>query len=166
MKVTGFLAAALLIGGILSARANAQNTPPSPAPTKTAANPEHERLKSDAENAYQNGEFPKAIELTSKVLAQNPKDHVALYLRASSRVELGQLRRDLKEVRGGIEDAREAMRHGGTEQINYYLPYFYGMRCALKASSSSLSSTSVLAYAPSGQPSTSWSRPSEQQPPV
>lgn len=126
MTTTRLLAAALLVGGIISVT-EAQNTPPSPAPAKASANPEHERLKSDAENAYQNGEFPKAIELTSKVLAQNPKDHVALYLRASSRVELGQLRRDLKEVRGGIEDAREAMRHGGTDQINYYLPYFYGM---------------------------------------
>lgn len=127
MRTTGFVAA-LVIGfaGLLSS-ASAQNTPPSPAPLKPGANPEHERLKSDAENAYQNGEFPKAIELTTRVLAQNPKDHVAFYLRASSRVELGQMRRDLKDVRGGIEDAREAMRHGGTDQINYYLPYFYGM---------------------------------------
>ncbi len=127
MRTAGIFVLALLGTWCGDAVVLAQNTLPSPAPAKTPGNPEHERLKSDAENAYQNGEFPKAIELTTRVLAQNPKDHVALYLRASSRVELGQLRRELKEVRGGIEDAREAMRHGGTDQINYYLPYFYGM---------------------------------------
>lgn len=121
-----FAMAVVVLAGFQSA-AVAQNAPPSPAPAKPGTNPEHERLKSDAENAYQNGEFPKAIELTTRVLSQSPKDHVAFYLRASSRVELGQLRRDVKDVRGGIEDAREAMRHGGTDQINYYLPYFYGM---------------------------------------
>ncbi len=127
MRPLGFLAAVWIFLAGFQVETVAQNAPPSPAPAKPGANPEQERMKSDAENAYQNGEFPKAIELTTKVLAQNPKDHVALYLRASSRVELGQMRRDLKDVRGGIEDAREAMRHGGTDQINYYLPYFYGM---------------------------------------
>ncbi len=127
MRTRTLFAAGLLVLTGWQMGAVAQNAPPSPLPAKTGTNPEHERLKSDAENAYQNGEFPKAIELTTRVLTQNPKDHVALYLRASSRVELGQLRRDLKDVRGGIEDAREAMRHGGTDMINYYLPYFYGM---------------------------------------
>ncbi|MDP1799178.1 MAG: tetratricopeptide repeat protein, partial [Planctomycetaceae bacterium] len=127
MRTLRFLAAVVVVWTGYQVSIAAQNAPPSPAPAKTGVNPEHERLKSDAENAYQNGEFPKAIELTTRVLTQSPKDHVALYLRASSRVELGQMRRDLKDVRGGIEDAREAMRHGGTDQINYYLPYFYGM---------------------------------------
>lgn len=103
-------------------------TQPPPAPRPAAnANPAHERLKFDAENAYQNDDFRKCIELTGQVLAQNPRDHVALYLRASARVELGQMTGNIREVRGGVEDAREAMRHGGTEQVNYYLPYFYGM---------------------------------------
>lgn len=106
----------------------AQNVPPpSPRTGAVTGNPEHERLKLDAEAAYQAGDFPKCIDLTGRVLAQNPKDHVALYLRASARVELGQLQRSLKEVRAGIEEARDAMRYGGTEQVNYYLPYFYGM---------------------------------------
>lgn len=105
----------------------AQPTPPSPLPGNSAPIAEHEKLKTDAENAYQSGDYPKAIELTTRVLTQNPKDHVAYYLRASSRVELGQAQRDVKQVRGGVEDAREALRHGGTEQLNYYLPYFYGM---------------------------------------
>jgi len=117
------LAGALLSGLLLFTTAFAQNVP-SPA---ASGNPEHEQLKRDAEQAYQNGDFPKCIDLTGKVLAQNPKDHVALYLRASARVELGQLQRSLKEVRAGIEEARDALRYGGTEQINYYLPYFYGM---------------------------------------
>ena len=81
MTTTRLLAAVFLIGGTFSV-AVAQNTPPSPAPAKTSANPEHERLKSDAENAYQNGEFPKAIELTSNTEAgallhlAEPRDHL------------------------------------------------------------------------------------------
>lgn len=100
--------------------------PPAPK-TAAGANEAHERLKLDAENAYQAGDFRKCVELTGRVLAQNPRDPVALYLRSSARVELGQVIGDVREVRGGVEDAREAMKHGGTDQINYYLPYFYGM---------------------------------------
>jgi tetratricopeptide (TPR) repeat protein len=111
---------------VSSGLAFAQIVPP-PRPGVTTANPQHERLKLDAEGAYQVGDFPKCIALTGQVLAQNPRDHVALYLRASARVELGQLQRNLKEVRTGIEEARDAMRYGGTDQVNYYLPYFYGM---------------------------------------
>jgi lipoprotein NlpI len=119
---------ATLLAGMwvaLAAPAYAQGN--AAAQAKPSANPEHDRLKLDAENAYQVGDFPKCIDLTGRVLAQNPKDHVALYLRASARVELGHARRDVKEVRAGIEDSREALRQGGTDQINYYLPYFYGM---------------------------------------
>lgn len=114
-----------IVLGLASWTQLAAQTPPAPAAGN--ANPAHERLKFDAENAYQNGDFPKTIELTGRVLSENPKDHVALYLRASARVELGQLQGNAKEVRTGVEDAREAMRHGGTDQVNYYLPYFYGM---------------------------------------
>ena len=35
---------------------------------------EHEKMKKDAEAAYQLGDFAKCKELTTKVLAQNPKD--------------------------------------------------------------------------------------------
>jgi lipoprotein NlpI len=121
----------LLLTAVLAlpaATALAQRTPPpSPPAGTTPSNPEQDRLKREAEDAYQASDFPRCIDLTGRVLAQNPRDHVALYLRASARVELGSAKRDLKEVRAGIEDAREAMRHGGTDQINYYLPYFYGM---------------------------------------
>jgi len=118
----------LLVVACLTATqfAAAQRTPPSPT-SKSAGNPEHERLKIDAEHAYETEDFARCIDLTGRVLAQNPRDHVALYLRASARVELGLRDGNVKEVRAGVEDAREAMRHGGTDQINYYLPYFYGM---------------------------------------
>lgn len=80
----------------------------------------------EAEAAYVGGDFAKCIELTTKLLTENPKDSAALHMRASARVELGIVRRDIKELRLGIEDARESLRHGVTEP-NYYLPYMYGM---------------------------------------
>lgn len=91
------------------------------------SNPEHDKLRAEARAAYDKGEFDKAKELIARVLGQNPKDHAALYLRASSRVELGALKRDLKEIRDGIEDARESLKIGGGSEVNYYLPYLYGM---------------------------------------
>ncbi len=93
------------------------------ATTKTVAEPP----KSEAETAYQQGDFVKCIELTTKSLAANPADHVSLYLRASARVELGQVQRDVKLVRAGIEDARESLKAIGKLEANYYLPYLYGM---------------------------------------
>ena len=92
-----------------------------------AQDSEADKLKKDAEAAYQTGDFAKCLELTTRVLGQNPKDHLALYLRASAHVELGVVRRDGKELRLGIEDARESLRAGGSNEINYYLPYMYGM---------------------------------------
>jgi lipoprotein NlpI len=86
-----------------------------------------DRVKKEAEAAYQSGDFAKCLELTTRVLGQNPKDHLALYLRASAHVELGVVRRDGKELRLGIEDARESLRAGGGNEVNYYLPYMYGM---------------------------------------
>lgn len=88
---------------------------------------EADKLKKDAEAAYHTGDFPKCLELTNRVLSQNPKDHKALYLRASAHVELGIVRRDGKELRLGIEDARESLRSGGSNEFDYYLPYMYGM---------------------------------------
>ena len=88
---------------------------------------EQEKMKKDAEAAYQQGDFAKCKELTTKVLALNPKDHAAMYLRASSRVELGVFKRDIGELREGIQDARESLKIGGSSVVNYYLPYLYGM---------------------------------------
>ena len=91
------------------------------------SNPEHDKLKAEARASYDKGDFDKTKELVARVLAQNPKDHAALYLRSSAKVELGALRHDLKELREGIEDARESLKLGGGSEVNYYLPYLYGM---------------------------------------
>jgi len=87
---------------------------------------EKDQAHKDAEAAYVAGDFAKCIELTTQILAANPKDSAALHMRASARVEFGVVRRDIKELRLGIEDARDSLRHGVTEP-NYYLPYMYGM---------------------------------------
>jgi tetratricopeptide (TPR) repeat protein len=91
------------------------------------SNPEQEKMRAEARAAYEEQKFPEAIELTNRILAQNPKDHAALHLRASSRVEYGVYKRDLKEIREGIEDARESIKVGSASEIDYYLPYLYGM---------------------------------------
>jgi Tfp pilus assembly protein PilF len=95
--------------------------------TPNVAKSPADKAKDDAEAAYQKGDFAKCIELTSDVLKGNPADHLALYLRASARVELGQVQRDAATVRAGIEDARESLRAIGKLEANYYLPYLYGM---------------------------------------
>ena len=90
-------------------------------------NPVHERSKIEAQQAYQQGKYQKAIDLTSSVLRSNPRDDVAYYLRASARVELGLQQRDPQQVRNGIADSREAIRINGRENPIYYIPYLYGM---------------------------------------
>lgn len=91
------------------------------------SNPEIEKLRADAQKAYEETEYQKAKDLTNRILAVNPKDHAAMYLRASARVELGVLNRDLKEIREGIEDSRESLKIAGSGEYNYYLPYLFGM---------------------------------------
>ncbi len=90
-------------------------------------NPIHERTKTGAEQAYQRGDYQRAIDLTSSVLRANSRDDVAYYLRSSSRVELGLQQRNRKIVRDGIADSREALRLKGRENPIYYIPYLYGM---------------------------------------
>jgi len=53
------------------------------------AQSELDQLKDQADTAYRERDFPKAIELSDKALAIAPADHIALYLRGSSKVELG-----------------------------------------------------------------------------
>ena len=89
--------------------------------------PSHERVKTEADQAYQRGDYAKAIELTSSVLRLNRQDHVGYYLRASARVDLGQARGDANLVRQGISDAREAIRLTTSRDVNYFLPYIHGM---------------------------------------
>lgn len=86
-----------------------------------------ETLNTQADKAYRARNFPATIELTEKVLADDPENHVALYLRGSARVELGIANRDAESIRQGIADTREAIRHEGSGKPDYYLPYIYGM---------------------------------------
>ena len=91
------------------------------------ANPAHEKIKSQAESYYKQGNYKKTIELTTQVLDQNKKDDVAFYLRGSAKVEEGLRTNNADFVRQGIADAREAIGLNGQKKMDYYLPYLYGM---------------------------------------
>jgi tetratricopeptide (TPR) repeat protein len=84
-------------------------------------------LRQQADVAYRQRDFPTTIELTDQILGQNSQDHVGLYLRGSARVEMGIVTGNVQQLRDGIADAREAIRHEGTGKPEYYLPYIYGM---------------------------------------
>ena len=85
-----------------------------------------EKTKTRADEAYREGRYTEAISLVEGILRRNPQDHVALYLRASSRVELGLQSRNAKLIRAGIEDARLAISHM-PDDSSYFMPYLYGM---------------------------------------
>ena len=93
----------------------------------TRANAAHEKLKSQADQAYRRGDYATTVRLTNTVISQNRSDAVAFYLRGSARIEIAMRRRDKKEMRGGIGDAREAIRLDAARNPMYYLPYLYGM---------------------------------------
>lgn len=103
------------------------NVPPATQPRDINLLPQHSQARSDAEEAYRRSDHKKVIELMSGVLAQNPKDHVAMYLRGSSRVDLGAATGDAAMVRAGITDARESITVKTKDNLNYYLPYLKGM---------------------------------------
>ncbi|MCX7422397.1 MAG: tetratricopeptide repeat protein [Planctomycetia bacterium] len=90
-------------------------------------NPAHDQARNDSDQAHRRGDHKKAIELATSVLTENPNDHVAYYLRASARVELGIANREAALLRQGIADAREAIRLKPADNLNYFLPYLYGM---------------------------------------
>ena len=96
-------------------------------PLQPRANPVHEQLKQQAEDAYRRGKYDLVVKLTTSVLRQNPRDHVAYYLRGSARVDQGVRQGDNKLVRAGIADAREAIRLASSTETMYYLPYLNGM---------------------------------------
>lgn len=95
--------------------------------TAFGQDPDIDTLNTQADEAYRTRNFPKTVELADKVLASDPQNHVALYLRGSARVELGIANRDAESIRQGIADTREAIRHEGSGKPDYYLPYIYGM---------------------------------------
>ncbi|MFK7778538.1 MAG: tetratricopeptide repeat protein [Gimesia sp.] len=101
--------------------------PLSVAAQPTAPNDPFAQQKIQADQAQQQGDYAKSILLTSQILQQKPDDHVAFYLRASARVESGRAKGNAKTIRDGVGDAREAIRHSGNQNVNYYLPYLYGM---------------------------------------
>ena len=72
----------------------------------TATNDPFAQQKIAADQAQQQGDYAKSIELTSQVLQQKPDDHVAFYLRASARVESGRAQGNAKTIRAGVGDAR------------------------------------------------------------
>ena len=93
-------------------------------------NPAHERAKTEADKAYQRGEYQKTVDLTTNVIRQNRSDHVAYYLRASALAEIALSKSDAKQMRSAIADAREAISLDSREGMRnpiYYLPYLYGM---------------------------------------
>jgi tetratricopeptide (TPR) repeat protein len=119
----------LTISAGIAPSAFAQNETEAPqleAVPQTSADPV-EQAKMQADQAYRQGQHARAIELAETVLAKNAQDHVALYLRASSRVELGLKQRDARMIRQGVADAREAIRIEKNGKADYYLPYLFGM---------------------------------------
>lgn len=102
-------------------------TPDPNAPRDPNLNPEHDSARNDADQAYRKGDHKKAIDAASGIIAQNPNDHVAYYLRASARVEMGIAKQEVALIRQGIADAREAIRLKTSDNLNYFLPYLYGM---------------------------------------
>src|SRR5690606_7657720 len=108
-----------------SAPAEAQTATPSASSASTGER--HEELNNQADDAYRARDFATTISLASQVLTESPDDPVALYLRASARIEQGIARRDADLIRAGIEDARAAIRQDPSKNPDYYLPYLYGM---------------------------------------
>lgn len=122
-------AAALLAGMTSSvfAQSPASSTPSQPDSSASDSVDPVEARKIEADAAYRQQQYAKAIELTTQVLEQKPDDHIAFYLRASARVESGAQTKNGDLIRAGIKDAREAIaleKHG---KGDYYLPYLYGM---------------------------------------
>ncbi|MFV0443404.1 MAG: tetratricopeptide repeat protein [Planctomycetaceae bacterium] len=113
----------LMACGVLSVSSLPAQTTSTPAADPAAER--REELKNQADEAYRVGDHARAEQLLNQVLTENPKDHVALYLRGSARVELGTATNDAAMVRSGISDARAALAQ--EFNVDYYLPYLYGM---------------------------------------
>ena len=86
-------------------------------------------LRSQADEAYQRGDYKRVIDIANQLLQQFPKDnpHVAYHLRASAKIELGKAARDGKQIRDGIADSRSALKEGEGKFPWLNVPYIYGM---------------------------------------
>ncbi len=94
------------------------------------AKPEHEGQRSEASQAYQANQYQKVVEITNTILATNPGDDIAVYLRGSAKVEMGIASGSAAVIREGIADASTAIKANqgrAKPTYNYYLPYLYGM---------------------------------------
>lgn len=88
---------------------------------------ERDTIRTDASRAYQKREYTKALEISNQLLTTDPRDFVALHLRASARIELGREEGSPEKVREGIEDARVSLGIAGQRYPWLYVPYFYGL---------------------------------------
>ncbi len=128
------LMAVLVVASTAEAQLRLRRPPtlPPPTPGKPSAAAEEESAEMDAEHkavdeAAARGEYPKVVELASILLAKDPKDYFALHLRATAKIELARQARDVKGVREGIADAREALGIAGKKAVWLFVPYMYGM---------------------------------------
>ncbi len=124
-KIVGCCLAGLVVMS-MSGVASAQRRPITKSP-RSRADAARERLKIEAEQAYRRGAHQRVVDLTTRVLEENPRDPVAYYLRASSSCEIGIGSRDKSWLRQGVADAREAIRFDNGRNKLYYIPYIYGM---------------------------------------
>ena len=106
------------------AAGDAQAAPATPPSPEAEA---REKLKHDADEAYRQQDFPKAIQLLNQAVKDAPNDHVALYLRASAKVEQGAAEGKPDLIRDGLADSIAAVKAEGKSRPDYYLPYFFGM---------------------------------------
>lgn len=97
------------------------------APTDAEPTSPLETKVRQAQQAYEEQEFEECIQLTTEVLAENPRHAVARYHRASALVDLGRQTGDIKQVRAGVADAREALGVAGNQHLIFHIPYFYGL---------------------------------------
>lgn len=81
----------------------------------------------EADQAYQQGDYQRVLNVTNQLLLGNPGDHVAYHLRASAKIELGRSSGSTARVREGIADARQALAIAGNKYVWLYVPYFYGL---------------------------------------
>src|SRR5260370_27882517 len=91
--------------------------------------PEAIETRSRAESAYQQSDFPRVIDLATWLIANFPEDHayIAYHLRASAKIELGRAASSVKQVREGINDARQGLAQAGQEFPWLHIPYLYGL---------------------------------------
>lgn len=98
-------------------------------PSAPQRNPEADKHRAEADQAYQRGEYQRVIELSNLLLTRYGEDnpHVAYHMRASAQIELGRQARSSKQIRDGIADARQALSLEGRKYTWLYIPYLYGL---------------------------------------